>query len=246
MAFPFAIKQSLFRFPDLVSKQMKLQLVSLLMLQFAFLYSAPQVKGDEGMYLFNDLPGTVLQDRYGFTATEAWANHLRLSSVRFNSGGSGSFISSNGLVLTNHHVASDTLHKLSTPERNLIDDGYLAKSMDQELKAPDLELNQLVSIQDVTPRVEQAVDAEAAPAEAAKQRRAVIATIEKESLEATGYRSDVVTLFGGAKYHLYRYKKYTDVRLVWAPQTEAAFFGGDADNFEYPRYNLDATIMRVY
>ena len=122
------------------------------------------------MYLFNDLPGKVLQDRYGFEATEAWANHLRLSSVRFNSGGSGSFISSNGLVLTNHHVASDTLHKLSTPERNLIDDGYLAKSMDQELKAPDLELNQLVSIEDVTSRVEQAVDADAAPAESAKQR----------------------------------------------------------------------------
>lgn len=242
----FAIKPPWFRFPDLVSKQMKFQLVSLLMLQFAFLCSAPQLKGDEGMYLFNDLPGKVLQDRYGFEATEAWANHLRLSSVRFNSGGSGSFISSNGLVLTNHHVASDTLHKLSTPERNLIDDGYLAKSMDQELKAPDLELNQLVSIEDVTSRIEQAVDADAAPAESAKQRRAVIANIEKESLEATGYRSDVVTLFGGAKYHLYRYKKYTDVRLVWAPETEAAFFGGDADNFEYPRYNLDATIMRVY
>ena len=129
--------------------------------------------------------------------------------------------------------------KLSTPERNLIDDGYLATSMDQELKAPDLELNQLVSIEDVTSRVDQAVDADAAPAESAKQRRAVIATIEKESLESTGFRSDVVTLFGGAKYHLYRYKKYTDVRLVWAPETEAAFFGGDADNFEYPRYNLD-------
>ena len=108
----FAIKPSWFRFPDLVSKQMKFQLVSLLMLQFAFLYSTPQLKGDEGMYLFNDLPGKVLQDRYGFEATEAWANHLRLSSVRFNSGGSGSFISSNGLVLTNHHVASDTLHKI--------------------------------------------------------------------------------------------------------------------------------------
>ena len=227
-------------------KIMKFQLVALLMLQFAFLSSTPQLRGDEGMYLFNDLPEKVLEDRYGFKATEPWANHLRLSSVRFNSGGSGSFISSNGLVLTNHHVASDTLHKLSTPERNLIDDGYLAQSLDQELKAPDLELNQLVSIEDVTARVEQAVDGDAAPSESAKQRRAVIAIIEKESLDATGYRSDVVTLFGGAKYHLYRYKKYTDVRLVWAPETAAAFFGGDADNFEYPRYNLDATIMRVY
>lgn len=225
---------------------MKYSLATILMLPFAFLFSSLPATGDEGMYLFNDLPKDLLEDRYGFDPTDDWANHLRLSSVRFNSGGSGSFISSNGLVLTNHHVASDTLHKLSTPERNLIDDGYLAKSLDDELQAPDLELNQLVSIEDVTDRVEEAVDDLATADEAAKQRRAIIAKIEKESLDQTGLRSDVVTLFGGAKYHLYRYKKYTDVRLVWAPETKAAFFGGDADNFEYPRYNLDATIMRVY
>jgi len=235
-----------FRFPELVPQRMKSPLVFVLMFQFAFLCSSSQVRGDEGMYLFNDLPAQVLKERYGFDPTEAWANHLRLSSVRFNSGGSGSFISSNGLVLTNHHVASDTLHKLSTPERNLIDEGYLAKSWDQELKAPDLELNQLVSIEDVSARVDAAVGDSASVEDAAKQRRAIIATIEKESLDATGLRSDVVTLFGGAKYQLYRYKKFTDVRLVWAPETKAAFFGGDADNFEYPRYNLDATIMRVY
>ena len=110
---------------------MKSKLVIVLMFQFSFLASSPPLKGDEGMYLFNDLPRRMLQKRYGFNPTEAWADHLRLSSVRFNSGGSGSFISSNGLVLTNHHVASDTLHKLSTPERNLIDDGYLAKSLAQ-------------------------------------------------------------------------------------------------------------------
>ncbi len=203
------------------------------------------VRGDEGMYLFNELPTELLKSDHDFVPTPQWAEDLRLSSVRFNSGGSGSFISSNGLVLTNHHVASDTLHKLSTPQRNLIDDGYLAKTLDQELKAPDLELNQLVSIENVTKRVNQAVDA-TSPEEAAKQRRAVMATIEEESLSKTGLRSDVITLFGGAQYHLYRYKKYTDVRLVWAPETAAAFFGGDADNFEYPRFNLDATIMRVY
>ncbi|MEC8475656.1 MAG: S46 family peptidase, partial [Planctomycetota bacterium] len=107
-------------------------------------------RGDEGMYLFNDLPLELLEERHGFRPDQAWADHLRLSSVRFNSGGSGSFISSNGLVLTNHHVASDTLHKLSTPERNLIDDGFLASTLEEELKAPDLELNQLVSIENVT------------------------------------------------------------------------------------------------
>lgn len=208
--------------------------------------SMPRLRGDEGMYLFNDLPRETLRERYDFEPTDAWADHLRLASVRFNSGGSGSFVSSDGLVLTNHHVASDTLHKLSTPERNLIDDGFLASGHDDELKAPDLELNQLVSIEDVTERVTDAVSGDASPEDAVKQRNAVIATIEKGSLDATGLRSDVVTLFGGAKYHLYRYKKYTDVRLVWAPETAAAFFGGDADNFEYPRYNLDATLMRVY
>jgi len=204
------------------------------------------VTGDEGMYLLNDLPKEMLQSRHGFVIDQDWADHLRLSSVRFNSGGSGSFISSNGLVLTNHHVAADTLQKLSTTDRDLIRDGFVAKSIDDELQSPDLELNQLVSIEDVTDRINAAVDPSASIEDAFKQRRAAIANIETESQKATGLRSDVVALFGGAKYHLYRYKKYTDVRLVWAPETAAAFFGGDADNFEYPRYNLDATIMRVY
>ena len=220
--------------------------LSLLLLAAIWMTPTSSTVADEGMYLFTDLPEKHLKSVHGFSAHNAWADDLRLSSVRFNSGGSGSFISSDGLVLTNHHVASDTLHKLSSSERNLIDDGYLAKSLDDELKAPDLELNQLVSIDDVTERVNAAVASNATPAEAAKQRRAVISEIESESLKKTGFRSDVVTLYGGAKYHLYRYKKYTDVRLVWAPETKAAFFGGDADNFEYPRYCLDATIMRVY
>ncbi len=206
----------------------------------------PPLRGDEGMYLFNDLPRSFLNEKHGFDVEQSWADHIRLSSVRFNSGGSGSFISSNGLVLTNHHVASDTLQKLSSKERDLVRDGFLAKSFKEELQAPDLELNQLVSIEDVTERVNAGVDKKVAAEEAFKQRRATISTIEQESKESTGLRSDVVTLFGGAKYHLYRYRKYTDVRLVWAPETAAAFFGGDADNFEYPRYNLDATIMRVY
>jgi hypothetical protein len=209
-------------------------------------FSCVTARADEGMWLFNDLPRELLRDQYNFEVDEAWARHLMLASVRFNSGGSGSFVSSNGLVLTNHHVASDTLFKLSTPERNIMEEGYLAGSFAEELKAPDLELNQLVKITDVTDRVTAAVEETMSAEEAAKARRGRIAEIEKEALDTSGLRSDVVTLFGGARYHLYQYKKYTDVRLVWAPETKAAFFGGDADNFEYPRYNLDATLVRVY
>ncbi len=201
---------------------------------------------DEGMWLFNALPKDYLKQKYGFEPTDAWADHVMKSSVRFNVGGSASFISSTGLVLTNHHVGSDTLHKLSTAEHNYAEDGFYAKTLKDEIPAPDLELNQLVAIVDVTDRVKSAVKKGMSAAEALKARRAVIAQIEKESKDATGLRSDVVTLYGGGRYHLYRYKRYTDVRLVWAPEAAIAFFGGDADNFEYPRYCLDACIFRVY
>ena len=203
-------------------------------------------RADEGMWLFNDLPREALQEKYGFEATEEWAEHVMLSSVRFSSGGSASFVSSEGLVITNHHVAADTLHKLSTPEFNYYENGFLAVGKEHELKAPDLELNQLVSIADVTAKVNAAVTSGMGPEAANKARQAAMAQIEQASLDETGLRSDVITLFGGAKYHLYRYKKYTDVRLVWAPESTAAFFGGDMDNFEYPRYCLDVALFRVY
>lgn len=201
---------------------------------------------DEGMWPFNNLPVEYLKEKYGFEPTPEWTEHVMKSSVRFNVGGSASFVSSNGLVLTNHHVGSDTLSKLSTPEHNYYRDGFLAKSFDEELKAPDLELNQLVNIEDVTDRVNAAVTPEMSPADAAKARRAAIAKIEQEATEKSGLRSDVVTLYGGGQYHLYQYRKFTDVRLVWAPESAIAFFGGDADNFEYPRYCLDACLFRVY
>lgn len=204
------------------------------------------VNADEGMWLFNDLPVKQLKQKYGFEPDQAWAEKLMRSCVRFNSGGSASFVSSNGLVLTNHHVGAETLHKLSTPERNVYEDGFLARNLAEELKAPDLELNQLLSIEDVTAAVNAGITAELTAEEALTKRRANIAAIEQKSLDDTGLRSDVVTLFGGGKYHLYRYKKYTDVRLVFSPEASIAFFGGDADNFEYPRYCLDACIFRVY
>ncbi len=205
-----------------------------------------QAQSDEGMWLYTNLPKEQLAKKHKFEITDEWANNLRLASVRFNNGGSASFVSSDGLVLTNHHVAADTLFKLSSEESNIYEKGFLAKDNSQELKAPDLELNQLVSIEDVTQRVNAAVTAKDDPASAAAARRAAIAEIEEESNKATGLRSNVVTLYGGGRYELYRFKKYTDVRLVWAPEAGAAFFGGDADNFEYPRYCLDVTIFRVY
>lgn len=201
---------------------------------------------DEGMWPFNNVPKTEIKKRYGFDVTDDWLRKVQLASVRFNNGGSGSFVSADGLVLTNHHIASDTLQKISTPEKDYVKEGFYAPTRDREAKAPDLELNQLVSIEDVTARVAAAVSPEMSPAEANAARRAVVATIEKESTEKTGLRSDVVTLYQGGQYNLYRYKKYTDVRLVFAPEFAIAFFGGDPDNFTFPRYDLDMALFRVY
>jgi hypothetical protein len=203
-------------------------------------------QGDEGMWLFNDPPRKLLKTKHDFEPTDAWLAHVQQASVRFNSGGSGSFVSADGLVMTNHHVGADALQKLSTPERDLLAQGFCARTPQEELKCVDLELNVLVNIEDVTERVKTAVKAEMSPAEAEKARRAVMNTIEEESLRQTDLRSDVVTLYRGAIYHLYRYRKYTDVRLVFAPEQSIAFYGGDPDNFEYPRYDLDICFFRVY
>lgn len=212
----------------------------------AAILSRGPLAADEGMWLFNDPPRAELQQRYGFNPTPAWLNHLQKSSVRFNNGGSGSFVSPDGLVMTNHHVAADTIQKVSTPEHNYMETGFYARTPAEELRAPDLELNVLEDIVDVTARVNAAVKPGMTPAQAHDARRAVMNTMEQESLQKTGLRSDVVTLYNGGRYNLYRYKKYTDVRLVFAPEKAAAFFGGDADNFEYPRYDLDISFFRVY
>ena len=201
---------------------------------------------DEGMWLFNQSPRKQLKEKYGFDPTDKWLDHLQKSAVRFNSGGSGSFVSADGLVMTNHHVGADCLQKLSTADKDLIKIGFHARKREEEIKCVDLELNVLMSIEDVTERVNAAVKPGMDAGAATLARRAVRNTIEKESLDKTGLRSDVVTLFQGGLYHLYRYKKYTDVRLVFAPEKDIAFFGGDPDNFEYPRYDLDICFFRVY
>lgn len=204
------------------------------------------IRADEGMWTFDNPPIKLLQERYHFTPAQQWLDHVRLSCVRLNDGGSGSFVSARGLLLTNHHVARGQLQKNSTAEHDYIHNGFYATTQTEEMKSPDLEVNVLVSMEDVTARVAAAVKDTKTAEAAFAARNAAFAAIEKESLEKTGLRSDVVTLYQGGEYWLYRYKKYTDVRLVFAPEEQAAFFGGDPDNFTYPRYDLDMALFRVY
>src|SRR5437867_3187326 len=216
---------------------------SLFVLAVAF---TPFAFADEGMWLFNAPPVKQLKEKYQFEPTPQWLEHLQKASVRFNSGGSGSFVSANGLVITNHHVGADCLQKIGDEQHNYLRDGFYAKTQADEKKCVDLELNVLISIEDVTARVNSAVKPGMSSDAAAGARRNAIAQIEEESKEKTRLRSDVVTLYQGGTYHLYRYKRYDDVRLVFAPEQQMAFFGGDPDNFEYPRYDLDICLFRVY
>lgn len=208
--------------------------------------SAMTVRSDEGMWLLNDAPKEQLKAKYGFELTDAWLKRAMLASVRLNSGGSGGFVSAEGLLVTNHHVAADAVEKLSLPGQDFLADGFHARTRDKELQCPDLEINVLQEVEDVTAAVNAAVTPDLKPAEAFAARRAVMGKIEKESLDKTGLRSDVVTLYNGGLYHLYRSKKYTDVRLVFAPEAGIAAFGGDVLNFEFPRYSLDVAFFRAY
>lgn len=218
--------------------------IIIIAITLAFLIDTP--RADEGMWTFDNPPLRQWKEKYNFEPSQSWLDHVRLASVRINDGGSGAFVSSDGLVLTNQHVGAGQLQKLSTPERDLIRDGFYARSTEEELKCPDMEINVLVYYEDVTARVKAAVKAGASDKEADLSRKAEIASIEKESLQKTGLRSDVVTLYNGGEYWLYRYKKYTDVRLVFAVEEQTAFFGGDYDNFTFPRHDLDIAFFRVY
>lgn len=205
---------------------MSIRIRSLFLLPAAVLtvLATPILHAEEGMWTFDNPPVKQLQARYNFTPAWDWLDHLRLSSVRLNDGGSGSFVSPNGLLLTNHHVARGQLQKNSTAEHNYLRDGFYASAPDQEMKSPDLEVNVLVGSQDVTARVQGAAKGIADKAQALQARQAEIAAIENESKQKTSLRSDVISLYNGSQYWLYQYKAYTDVRLVFAPEQQAAFY----------------------
>ncbi|HOW69933.1 MAG TPA: S46 family peptidase [Phycisphaerae bacterium] len=206
---------------------------------------ASAAAADEGMWLLSNPPTATLRSKYNFDPTPAWLEHLQKATVRIG-GGTGSLVSADGLILTNHHVGSDQIYNLSTPDRDLLKTGFIARTRDQELKCRDLEIKLLWSIEDVTDKVNAAADPSLSVAKAFEARRKAMTRIEQESKDATGLDSEIVTLYKGGRYHLYRYRRYTDVRLVMAPEQSAAFFGGDVDNFEFPRFNLDCCFFRVY
>jgi len=230
-----------------VEVNMKLRkFVCALVVALFSLQALPISAMDEGMWPFNNLPRAEIKKKYGFDVTDEWLKKVQLASVRFNNGGSGSFVSPNGLVLTNYHIVEDFVGELSTAEKDYAKEGFVARTQAEEMKIPNVELNELISIEDVTNGVNGVVTAGTSDADALVARRKEIAAIEAESTKATGLRSDVVTLYQGGQYNLYRYKKYTDVRLVFAPEFQAAFFGGDPDNFNFPRFNIDLALVRVY
>lgn len=205
----------------------------------------PLIQADEGMWTFDNFPSKTVGTKYGFTPAQAWLDHVRMSSLRIAGGCSASFISPNGLVMTNHHCVVDCVEQLSTPQQNFVDTGFTAKTAAEERKCPDFELDQLVQIRDVTADVQGAIAGKAGD-EANKALHAKEAELQQSCGSDPGVRCDVVSLYHGGVYDLYRYKRYTDVRLVFAPEFSVAQFGGDPDNFNFPRFDFDIGVLRAY
>ena len=200
---------------------------------------------DEGMWTLDDFPFDLVQQRYKVSVSRETIQKAMLSSVRLAQGCSGSFVSPDGLVMTNHHCVSSCLAQISKPGEDLLKVGFYAREPIDEKGCPNFEIEQLVEIKDVTSRIKEATKG-LAGADFAKKKREEIARIEKECSTSNDLKCEVVTLYHGAKFHLYRYKRYNDVRLVFAPEAEVAFFGGDPDNFMFPRFDLDVAFLRVY
>ncbi len=201
---------------------------------------------DEGMWTLNNFPKKAFEKKYHYVPTDDWLKHVQLSSARLAGGCSGSFVSAGGLVMTNHHCAASCIEQLSNSKKDFIVAGFYAKKAEDEVKCPEIEVNKLINISDVTARI-QTVTKGLSGKDFNDKLKAEIATIEKScSAGSEQVRCDVVTLYHGGAYNLYQYERYQDVRLVFAPEFAAAFFGGDPDNFMFPRYDLDVSFLRVY
>src|SRR5687767_2219951 len=216
-----------------------------ILLAISFLLNIPIVHADDGMWTFDNPPLKQWKERYNFEPTAQWLEKVRLASPKIGTA-SGAFVSPNGLLATNHHVASNIITKLSTKERDLMKTGFYAKSQAEELKTQDAEVTVLLSYDDVTARVHNAAKSGTDDADMAAKRKGEIAAIEKSCMPNAALKCEVVSLYSGGEYWLYKSKVYTDVRLVMAPEEQAAYFGGDYDNFTFPRHDLDFTFLRVY
>jgi hypothetical protein len=205
----------------------------------------PALRADEGMWTFDNVPVKQMQAKYGFAPDAAWLKRLQLATVRFP-GGTGAFVSPEGLVVTNHHVGRGWIQQVSSSQADFIKNGFTAADRTHELPVPGLELMMLVSTEDVTAKVNAAVTAGMSEGDALKARRGALSGLRKAEEAATGLVCEPVTLYQGGEYWIYRYKKFKDVRLVAAPEVQVASFGGDADNYTYPRWNLDFSLFRVY
>ncbi|MCC7176429.1 MAG: S46 family peptidase [Bryobacterales bacterium] len=225
---------------------MKTTCLTTFLVAAAILASPSRATADEGIWLFSNFPKDSVRQKYGFEVTDGFLEQLQLGSVKFVGVASGSFVSPDGLLFTNHHVAAECIQQLSTKENDYMRNGFYAATLAGERKCPDLEADVLLSARDVTAGVLQGVSPATETAEAGRIRRANIARIEKDCSTSPELRCEVVTLYSGGEYHLYRYRKYTDIRLVFAPEVGIAAFGGDPDNFTYPRYCLDMTFFRAY